>query len=361
MAWDINRWNRNNLDDFLPEWAAREFGAANASKVAGIMRGYYQLNFQRRPEHLQWWMPKETPRASALSDAELSARGVAAIELAASLTAPGLNVRDDQRDAFFELVGYPVMSMAEANNRFLFGEAGFVEKAKQANERLQLLTEEFNTRIAGGKWRGLMALEPADDDWKSMRIARWEPPKYSRPAPPTPGAGGVIALEAERFTHKTDRPGAAWERIPGLGRTGEGSIAIFPTTAASIAPDKLANDAPRLDYAVNFAAAGEFAVTVYLVPAHPIAGSALRFALALDDTPPEIVTLEFKDGAAEWAQGVVDNTRVATAKLRVPSAGAHTLHVFMVDAGVVLDKLVIDCGGLTPSYLGPPDPRAAAK
>jgi hypothetical protein len=31
----------------------------------------------------------------------------------------------------------------------------------------------------------------------------------------------------------------------------------------------------------------------------------------------------------------------------------------MVDAGVVLDKLVVDCGGLTPSYLGPPESRAS--
>jgi hypothetical protein len=46
-------------------------------------------------------------------------------------------------------------------------------------------------------------------------------------------------------------------------------------------------------------------------------------------------------------------------RLRVPTAGAHVLRVFMVDAGVVLDKIVIDCGGLKPSYLGPPETSAA--
>jgi hypothetical protein len=30
----------------------------------------------------------------------------------------------------------------------------------------------------------------------------------------------------------------------------------------------------------------------------------------------------------------------------------------MVDAGVVLEKIVIDCGGLNPSYLGPPETHA---
>jgi hypothetical protein len=46
-------------------------------------------------------------------------------------------------------------------------------------------------------------------------------------------------------------------------------------------------------------------------------------------------------------------------KLKVPAPGAHTLRVFGIDAGVVLDKLVIDCGGLQPSYLGPPESRIA--
>ncbi|HEY0724041.1 MAG TPA: hypothetical protein VGD41_08685, partial [Pyrinomonadaceae bacterium] len=44
----------------------------------------------------------------------------------------------------------------------------------------------------------------------------------------------------------------------------------------------------------------------------------------------------------------------------VATAGAHTLKIYMVDAGVVLDKIVIDTGGLKPSYLGPPETRVRA-
>ena len=59
MAWDINRWNRETLPRFLEEWAAREFGPEHAAEIAGIMGDYYQLNYQRKPEHLQWWRPGE--------------------------------------------------------------------------------------------------------------------------------------------------------------------------------------------------------------------------------------------------------------------------------------------------------------
>ena len=106
-------------------------------------------------------------------------------------------------------------------------------------------------------------------------------------------------------------------------------------------------------------------MNVNLVPTHPLAGNRLRFAVGLDDAPPQLVELDVGDGGAGWAQGVLNATRVAVAKLAVPAAGPHTLHVYGVDAGVVLDKIVIDCGpstgsgqgGLKPDYLGPPETR----
>src|SRR5262249_42239393 len=46
-------------------------------------------------------------------------------------------------------------------------------------------------------------------------------------------SNGVISIEAEHFTKETEKNGASWQIIAGLGRSGD-SVAIFPTTAKSI-------------------------------------------------------------------------------------------------------------------------------
>jgi hypothetical protein len=57
----------------------------------------------------------------------------------------------------------------------------------------------------------------------------------------------------------------------------------------------------------------------------------------------------------EWQKNVMDEARIVSAKVMIPSSGYHTLKVWMVDPGITLQKIFIDLGGLKPSYLGPPE------
>ena len=169
---------------------------------------------------------------------------------------------------------------------------------------------------------------------------------------------GVVSMEAEHFTARVDRGEVGWRVIPGLGRTGS-SVAVFPTTAPSVEPDALAAAAPRLEYRVEVRTAGTATVTVSLVPTFPIAdGRGLRLGVGLDDAPPRLLVVDAPVDSRAWAQGVLDNTLAGTVKLEVPNAGAHVLRLYMVDPGVVVDKLVLDFGGVRPSWLGPPETRA---
>ena len=64
MGWDISRWRRDNVSQFLESWAASQFGGRHAREIAAVMEQYYRLGFARKPEFLQWNLVNEKPRPS---------------------------------------------------------------------------------------------------------------------------------------------------------------------------------------------------------------------------------------------------------------------------------------------------------
>jgi hypothetical protein len=344
MAWDIGRWRPDNLPDFLKTWAAREFGPARADDIAAIMNDYYRLNFQRRPEHLQWWLPKEPPRRSPMTAVQADARRRAFADLRRRVDAVAPAIPAASRDAWFELVAYPVQASALANARFLEGERGNRGAAEAADAALQKLTAHWDGGLAGGKWKHIMAESLPAGEWPSFRTARWTMPAYPPAPPTTPTAAPETVLEAEHFDGQRKAGGASWQAVPGLGTSGSGAVVLVTPGAAGIAPERAAADAPRLDYNLHLAQGGVLRVRAQLLPTHPGAGK-LRFALALDDGAPQLVEMANRDGGAEWAEGVLNNARMVTASLGPAAAGRHVLRLYAIDPGVVVDTLAVGTAG----------------
>jgi hypothetical protein len=174
---------------------------------------------------------------------------------------------------------------------------------------------------------------------------------------------GVVPIEAEHFTRRVDRRGAGWRVIPGLGRTGD-SVAVFPTTGQSVEPSRVARDAPVLEYGFYLFKPGRLSVNCYLVPTQPLqVGRGLRYAVGVDDEPPQAVTTGagVEVSSRQWSFSVLNETITGSTTHEVGNAGPHVLKIYMVDAGVVLDKIVLDAGGLRPSYLGPPETRVVSE
>jgi hypothetical protein len=335
MAWDIKRWRHDNLANVLPEWAAREFGPAVAPEIARVMDIYYELNFARRPEHLQWWLRNEPPRPSPLSRQEIADRLTAFSLLTVRAADLEPRLRPGTNDAYGQLVGYPVLGSALANFRYFYGELGDTDRAAAADAQLKEFTRHYNEDFAGGKWRGLTSLEPADQQFQSMRVLPWQQPGF--PPKPVRTDYTPLVITATRTAARTARGGAAWVNLPGLG------VEVRPSTFISIAPAKLATEAPRLDYAVEFPSAGDWRVTFRLLPTHALVPyRGLRLGFALDDGPPQIAVFPGVDGSPVWAQGVLNNYVDVSANLAVPTAGRHTLRVYGMDAGVVLRELRLD-------------------
>jgi hypothetical protein len=368
MAWDTKRWHASNLDRYLPEWAAREFGPAPSSAIAGVLAEYYRLNFTRKPEHLQWWLPGEAVRESPFTPEQAAARladfrRITQQTLEIERTIPAAN-----RDAFFELVKYPVLGSAAANERFFHAEAyarlfntnfpaagQHAAFARAADDRLRDLTRHYNEDVAGGKWRHLISLEPADNQWRGMRISPTIIPAASLAAPtadltslpfgPAPSGAAArrpvtaIQLDPAKFSASTPAGGAAWTRLAGFVRTG-GALAVLPTTVPAVEPG---GQAPTVDYSVTLPAGGKYRVILRTLPTHPIVSDRLsRIAVSLGEAPTQVITTGTRDGSAEWAQGVLNNSVAANATFDVPAAGPTRVRLQMVDPGVVLEAIDVE-------------------
>lgn len=170
---------------------------------------------------------------------------------------------------------------------------------------------------------------------------------------------GYLSLAAEHFTgQRAGADGAAWQVIPGLGRLGD-SMAVFPTTTASNGDAAtLAASAPALTYEFyNMTAAEKAAITVQAIPTHRLNPErGLRYAVAVDDEAPQVVDLESPENSQIWSTNVLRGAAYGVTTHRL-AAGRHTLRIYMVDPGVVLDHLLIDLGGLPAGYLPPAETR----
>jgi hypothetical protein len=340
LAWDAKR----PPAEFLIDWASREFGEQHAREIAEVMTEYYRLNVARKPEHLQWWLPKESPRASGYSPSEITQRLDAFTKIRAQADRLYAALPGDKRDAFFELVAYPVRGATLANQRYFFGEQPAQQaQALAADTDLVQQTRLYNEEIAHGKWRHIISLEPADGEWSSMRIARWELPKFPAAILSKQNPKTVLRrIDAGAYAQKADQPQAAWQIIPGLGSSGS-AVTVSPSTAASIPIAEATAHAPHLDYNIDVEQSGRIEVTLYLLPTRPLrADRGLRLAIGLDDRPPTEVDVRLADDSPEWSQAVLSSSILARAKLPSATAGAHQIKVYMIDAGVVLDRIAVE-------------------
>ena len=74
----------------------------------------------------------------------------------------------------------------------------------------------------------------------------------------------------------------------------------------------------------------------------------------MDDEEPRIIDIHGDSGNVVWEEWVRNNIIGSESKHTVNQTGRHTLKIFRVDPGVVIQKIIVDTGGLRKSYLGPP-------
>ncbi len=342
LAWDVPGTRAKPIDTVVSAWAAHTIGADVAPDVAAILAEHHRLNFQRRPEHLQWWLPGELSKPSPLTPAEVATRLTAFDALRTRVRSIAPRIAPDRRDAFFELVDYPVTAAALANTRVFDAEthdrlrdtdpdsaAVAGERSRAADAAITALTSRSNNEIAGGKWQGLMAVEPADGQWRRYRltppilpapIAAPSRATAAAPIPATPAASVVVEAE----TARTKRSG--WRVVDGIGRNG---------AAVSV------SRATTLDYAIALPP-GRWRLAAEVLPTYPtIEGAGLAVTIEVDGGAPVRVRVDRRTGDRAWALAVLDNRLDLALPTPIPG-GRHRITIGIDDAALLFDALRFD-------------------
>jgi hypothetical protein len=171
-----------------------------------------------------------------------------------------------------------------------------------------------------------------------------------------------ISIEAEHTKSNTSTSSSQYVTLSNYGRTLSG-VTLFPVTL----PSQDTDTGPYLSYSIyTFTPATLANLTLYISPSLNANGASrpLKYGVAIDSEDPQIV--EFVPIAtagslpAGWDGAVSDgvwglSSGNTTTTTHAVDAGAHEVKLWLLEPGVVVQKLVLDLGGVRSSYLGPPE------
>lgn len=206
MAWNPRRGARDQVSNYLLRWAEREFGRDFATEAADIVARYTKYNGWRKPEIV---VPESFSPVHYREAETVLASWRKVSDDAARLHA---RLPDSKREAFFQLVLHPAKASAIVNelnivagfNRLYASQGristnGLAARARELFRQDQVLTDEYNHRLSGGKWNHLM-------DQAHLGQYSWEPPRVNS----LPPVSEILATSSSRFGLAIDGAVDAW-------------------------------------------------------------------------------------------------------------------------------------------------------
>lgn len=172
---------------------------------------------------------------------------------------------------------------------------------------------------------------------------------------------GCVSINAVDYHRKVENDDIKIMTIPNLGFENASvqlgnPIAPVQRTGSSIVP--------RVEYDFYTFEQGSVDVYTYVLPTftlsadkdyagHEATNIETRYGVCIDDGPvmnPSTSSFEY---AQIWYESALKNCRINKTTLHINKPGKHTVKVLCGDAGTVLQKIVLDFGGMKRSYLGP--------
>lgn len=379
LAWDFESFDSNTINTHQANMLAKIFGQKYQPDFQYLLDRHYQLAWSRKPEFMGWEREWDKPKYTGIKDTEYSfdnyneaQRRIVDYEEISDLAADiAVDLEESLRAPFFEMVEYPVKSAYQMNRKFLMAQlnhelqrSGKLEganwaasQAKEAYDSIATLTKEYNTML-NNKWNGMMALAPG---W----CAHYQKMPEVAVNPGVTETSVDLSLDNKKnwldgcylvnlkdydkisndtrqHIHTVDGIGYDWHVI----RLG------MPTDSIA---DPMDINGARIEYTLPAIGCDSVEIVLYTVPLFPIfEGRSTTIGISVDNCIPVVYENKFKEYSLEWKDQVLKNGDEASFKFDIDkSLKSHKLTFICGDPGMMIQKVIVNWGGLKPSYVGP--------
>jgi hypothetical protein len=392
-AWNPDKIGAGDLQKYSERWAAAQFGNKYAKEIADILATYSKYNGRRKPELLDantYSLDNYEEFWTVVKDYKTLLKKTEEI---------GNLLPKEYYNSYFQFVLHPVKACSNlyqlyysvAMNKKTFAasegdiETYFVNGTANSAKKLyledSLITLQYH-QLNNGKWNHMMSQTHIGyTNWQQPAVQRmplvrfnnkpdttiFTPPRIRNresseadlPANDKRNLfyeeEGVVSIEASHFTKAINNSAITWKVLPDHGRTGD-AVTTFPVTAQA---HTLSVISPHLQYEFYIYSKDNVKLRLFFSPTlnFHAAENGLQFAVSIDDEQPQIISLNKEDNTGVWNQWMINNIITKTSNHYVAKNGKHTIKYWMINSGIVLQKIVADFGGVKQSYFGPPETR----
>lgn len=363
MAWNPRKYDVNNITEHARQFCLQQFGAKQADEAARLLNIVCKLNGRCTAEMMD-------ANTYNINTGEWKQVVDEYATLERDALRQYLTLNENQRDAYQQIILFPIQAMgnihqmyyAQAMNRKLFKEGNpdcnlWADRVEQAFKRDSTLCADYNLKMAGGKWNGMMIQKHIgytswNDDFPADRM-----PEVKRIENPTNGgyvfteANGVVVMEAEHYYAASDASEAKWTIIPDMGRTRSG-VTLMPYTKGV--------EGASLTYRFRMPNGVKSPLKIHIVVKSTLDylnKGGLTYRVQLDQG--EAQTVNFNHNLNEKKENIYSIYYPTVARrvvesivtLPVVEGEFHTLTIKPNDPAIVFEKIVVDAGGYKPSYL----------
>lgn len=360
MAWNINAFNLENVNHHQAEFLSTLFG----KNPQTILDDFYRLAWSRKPEYMGWEYQWDDQAHTGLKDTEFSFENYSEAQqrladyqhLSDEVEQIGAGLSEHLRPAWFEMVQMPVQGAYQMNRKFLMAQLnhelfkqGRKAEANWAARQMELaydsinaLNDRYNEQL-DGKWRGMMDLStsftPTAQFYQKPEVTYTEG-AGEKPVDLAPKTGDVTGCQVINLAEYASKSADA-RLVAGLGY------------------DWQVMQLGEVSYTIPAVEADSFDVFFYTVPFWPLyEGKSNRVAVSIDGCEPQVFENRFEEYGRSWKDQVMRNGISCRLHFNIDKTKCqHILTFRALDPGQMLQRVIIDWGGLKPSYIGPHQKR----